>query len=116
MCRTRLEPSDVVDDVLASLAEPKPPDVRGLGPRAWKALTLPSSHTMRLATIGLLPRTARRALDLEWTRANELEMNAIGRVSRAATPVMPRSLRVVGPGYLRWRSDAIAGGPFGRAA
>ena len=116
MCATTLEPSDVVDDVLGSLAEPTPPDVRGLGPRAWKAITLPTSHTMQLATIGLLPRAARRALDLEWTRANELELNAIGRVSRAATPVMPRSLRVVGPGYLRWRRDAIAGGPFGRAA
>jgi uncharacterized protein (DUF2236 family) len=116
MCATQLEPSDVVDDVLDSLAEPKPPDVRGLGPRAWKAITLPTSHTMRLATIGLLPDSARRALHLEWTRANELELNAIGRVSRAATPVMPRSLRIVGPGYLRWRSDAIAGGPFGRAA
>ena len=116
MCATKLEPSDVVDDVLESLADPKAPDVRGLGWRAWKAMTLPTSHTMRLATIGLLPETARRALDLEWTRANELELNAIGRVSRAATPVMPRSLRVVGPGYLRWRRDAIAGGPFGGAA
>jgi uncharacterized protein (DUF2236 family) len=116
MCATRLEPSDVVDDVLASLAEPTPPAVRGVGPRAWKAITLPTSHTMRLATVGLLPETARRALALEWTRANELELGAIGRVWRAATPVMPRGLRVVGPGYLRWRSDAIAGGPFGRAA
>jgi uncharacterized protein (DUF2236 family) len=71
---------------------------------------------MRLATVGLLPASARRALGLDWTRANGVEMHAIGRVSRAATPVMPRSLRVVGPGYLRWRSDAIAGGPFGRAA
>ena len=67
MCADELEPSDVVDDVLASLAEPRPPDVRGLGPRAWKAITLPTSHAMRLATIGLLPRRARRALDLEWT-------------------------------------------------
>jgi uncharacterized protein (DUF2236 family) len=116
MCATKLEPSDVVDDVLESLADPKPPDLRGLGPRTWKAVTLPTSHTMRLATIGLLPETARRALGLEWTRAMGLELSAIGRLARAATPVMPRSLRVVGPGYLRWRREAISHGPFGRAA
>ena len=116
MCATRLEPSDVVDDVLESLAEPKAPDVPGLGSRAWKAVTLPTSHTMRLATIGLLPETARERLGLEWTRAMEIELNLIGRLSRSTTPVMPRSLRVVGPSYLRWRRDAIAGGPFGSGA
>jgi uncharacterized protein (DUF2236 family) len=116
MCATKLEPSDVVDDVLESLADPKPPEVRGLGPRTWKAVTLPTSHTMRLATIGLLPETARRALDLEWTRAMELELNAIGRLSRSTTPILPRRLKVVGPSYLRWRRDEIQQGPFATAA
>jgi uncharacterized protein (DUF2236 family) len=116
MCATRLEPSDVVDDVLESLAEPKAPDIPGLGQRTWKAVTLPTSHTMRVATIGLLPRTARDSLGLEWTRAMEVELNVIGRLSRSTTPVMPRALRVVGPGYLRWRREAIAGGPFGSGA
>jgi uncharacterized protein (DUF2236 family) len=116
MCATKLEPSDVVDDVLESLADPKAPDVRGLGPRTWKAVTLPTSHTMRLATIGLLSETARKQLGLEWTRAMELELNAIGRLSRSTTPVLPRSLRIVGPRYLRWRSDAITRGPFGGGA
>jgi uncharacterized protein (DUF2236 family) len=115
MCATRLEPSDVVDDVLESLADPKAPDVRGMGDRTWRAVALPASHTMRLATIGLLTATARDRLGLEWTKAMELELNAIGRLSRATTPVLPRSLRVVGPGYLRWRGEAIDRGPFGRA-
>jgi uncharacterized protein (DUF2236 family) len=116
MCATRLEPSDVVDDVLESLDDPKPPDVRGLGARTWKAITLPSSHAMRLATVGLLPGSARRALGLEWTRAMELEMNAIGRLSRSTTPILPRRLKIVGPSYLRWRRDEIERGPFGHAA
>jgi uncharacterized protein (DUF2236 family) len=116
LCATRLEPSDVVDDVLESLSTPKPPPVRGLGPRAWKVVTAPSSHAMRVATVGLLPATARRRLGLEWTRGMEREMNAIGRLSRATTPVLPRSLRVVGPSYLRWRHDKIERGPFGAAA
>lgn len=115
MCATRLEPSDVVDDVLASLADPKAPPVRGLGPRTWKAITAPSSHTLRLATIGLVPPTARARLGLEWTRPMELELRAIGRASRAATPVLPQRLRTVGPSYLRWRGAAIERGPFGQA-
>ena len=116
MCATRLEPSDVVDDVLESLADPKAPAVRHLGPRAWKAVTLPTSHTMRLATIGLLGETARRALGLEWTRAQEVELSVIGRLSRSATPVLPRSLRTLGPSYLRWRREEIGRGPFGHPA
>jgi uncharacterized protein (DUF2236 family) len=116
MCATRLEPSDVVDDVLESLADPKAPPVRGLGPRTWKAVTAPTSHTMRLATVGLLPATARERLGLPWTRAMELELNAVGRLSRSTTPVLPRSLRNVGPSYLRWRREKIERGPFGRAA
>jgi uncharacterized protein (DUF2236 family) len=116
MCATRLEPSDVVDDVLESLADPKAPPVRGLGPRTWKALTAPSSHAMRLSTVGLLPPIARRRLGLEWTRGMELEMNAIGRLVRSTTPVLPRSLRIVGPSYLRWRREEIKRGPFGGAA
>ena len=113
MCATRLEPSDVVDDVLESLAAPKPPPVRGLGPRSWRALAAPSSHAMRLATVGLLPPLARERLGLEWTRGMEREMNAIGRLSRSTTPVLPRSLKITGPSYLRWRRDKIERGPFG---
>jgi uncharacterized protein (DUF2236 family) len=116
MCRTRLEPSDVVDDVLESLAAPKPPPVRGLGPRVWRAISAPPSHTMRLATVGLLPPAARAKLGLEWTRGMERELNAIGRLSRSTTPVLPRSLRITGPSYLRWRRDQIERGPFGGRA
>jgi uncharacterized protein (DUF2236 family) len=120
LCATRLEPSDVVDDVLESLADPKAPPVRGLDGRAgsgfWRAIAAPSSHTMRLATVGLLPAPARQRLGLEWTRGMERELNAIGRLSRSTTPVLPRSLRIVGPRYLRWRRDEIERGPFGAAA
>jgi uncharacterized protein (DUF2236 family) len=116
MCAERLEPSDVVDDVLESLAEPKAPDVRGLGPRTWKTVALPASRTMRLATVGLLPASVRLRLGLEWTRAQELELNVLGGLSRSTTPLLPRSVRTVGPSYLRWRREQIDRGPFGRAA
>jgi uncharacterized protein (DUF2236 family) len=116
MCADRLEPSDVVDDVLDSLADPKAPAVRGLGPRTWKTVAFPASRTMGLATIGLLPASARSKLGLEWTRAQELELNVLGGLSRSTTPLLPRSVRTVGPSYLRWRGEAISRGPFGRRA
>jgi hypothetical protein len=43
-------------------------------------------------------------------------MNAIGRLSRSTTPILPRRLKIVGPSYLRWRRDQIERGPFGHAA
>jgi uncharacterized protein (DUF2236 family) len=116
MCAARLEPSDVVDDVLESLADPKAPDIRGLGPRTWRTVASPASRTMRLATVGLLPASARLRLGLGWTRAQELELNVLGGLSRSATPLLPRTVRTVGPSYLRWRGAAISRGPFGRQA
>jgi hypothetical protein len=45
---------------------------------------------------------------LRWTRANERELRAIAAVSRATTPILPKALKITGPGYLKWRADEIA--------
>jgi uncharacterized protein (DUF2236 family) len=37
-------------------------------------------------------------------------LRALGAGLRTVTPLMPRSLRNTGPGYLRWRREAIARG------
>ena len=34
----------------------------------------------------------------------------LAAASRAATPLLPETLRVFGPSYLRWRREAIARG------
>jgi uncharacterized protein (DUF2236 family) len=115
MVATRLQHNDVVDDVLATLAVPARPPVPGLGDRTWKLLGAPAARAQTLATVGLLPPLLRERCGLTWTRAQELELRALGAAMRSATPVMPRSLRAMGPGYLKWRKRQIAGGMFGPA-
>jgi uncharacterized protein (DUF2236 family) len=115
MVATRLEHNDVVDDVLATLALPAPPPVPGMGERTWRLVGTPAARAQTLATVGLLPPLLRERCGLTWTRTQELELSALGAMMRSATPVMPRSMRMLGPSYLKWRRRQIAGGMFGPA-
>lgn len=110
---TRLERNDVVDLVLRTLTEPAAPPVPGLGPRSWSTLRRPAVRTMQLATVGLLPASAQRRLDLRLTAAQERELAALGAISRATTPLLPQAARAMGPGYLKWRRRQIDRGGFG---
>jgi uncharacterized protein (DUF2236 family) len=74
----------------------------------WAALRPPIARVIGLATIGLLPPALRRRFDVELTRAQELQLRALAASLRAATPLMPSWLRNTGPGYLRWRREALA--------
>lgn len=109
-----LEDNPTVHGVLAALHRPARPPVPLLGEAAWKAARLPAARAVRLATVGLLPPVLRERFGLRWSRAQELELRAIGAVSRSVTPLMPRSLRVMGPSYMRWRreeTDRLAAAP-----
>lgn len=111
MVRTRLEDSDVVQGVLGTIYTPAAP-LPSFPESGWRVARLPFVHVLSLATGGLLPAILRRRFGLRWTARHELELRALGRASRSLTPVMPEALRNVGPGYLRWRHDAIARGDF----
>jgi uncharacterized protein (DUF2236 family) len=115
MVATRLQHNDVVDDVMATMAVPARPPVPGLGDRTWRMLGAPAARAQTLATVGLLPPLLRERCGMTWTRAQELELRALGAAMRSATPVMPRGLRMMGPGYLKWRKRQIADGMFGPA-
>lgn len=71
---------------------------------------VPAAHVTSIATIGQLPPELRGRLGLEWSSGKQLRFRALGRASRAATPLMPKSLRNMGPTYLKWRREAIARG------
>jgi uncharacterized protein (DUF2236 family) len=115
MVDRELEHTPAVDEVLAALARPAPPVLTELSRRVWPLARMQLSHLLGLSTVGLLPPTLRRRFGVDWTRANELELRVLGTVAHAATPLMPSSLRNTGPGYLRWRREAIARGDVASA-
>jgi uncharacterized protein (DUF2236 family) len=103
MVETQLEHTTAVDEVWAALSRPTAPDSPAIGRSAWPLVRPPLAHFLRVSTAGLLAPTLRRRLGVGWTRADELELRVLGATLRAATPLMPASLRNTGPGYLRWR-------------
>jgi len=110
MVEGTLEHTDAVDEVLEALASPAPPDIARRYMPVWKLARVQLSHLVGLMTVGLLPPKLRARFGIRWTRANELELRAVGGALRAATPVMPRWLLNTGPGYLLWREEALARG------
>jgi len=116
MVEQRLENNQAVQDVLETLSEPAAPPLPFLGDGAWKLARLPAASSLELTTIGLLPPVLRERCGLEWTPKHERRFRALGRASRAATPLMPKSLRNMGPGYLRWRREALDRGDVAAAA
>jgi uncharacterized protein (DUF2236 family) len=110
MVEHELEHTPAVDEVLGVLARPAPPALPRLCRPAWPIARTQLGHFLGLSTVGLLPRALRLRFGLRFTRANELELRALGAALRAATPLMPPSLRNTGPGYLRWRREALARG------
>ena len=111
MVQERIERTVSVDAVLRTLERVEPPIPR-LNGRLWRVAWRPPGHALRLATAGLLPPTARERFGMSWSKTNEAELRAIGAASRALTPVLPKKLRVSGPGWLRWREEAIGRGPL----
>jgi uncharacterized protein (DUF2236 family) len=109
MAEERLERTAAVEEVLESLAAPIAPDLPFLPDAAWPILRIPAVRQIGLVTAGLLPADLRDRLGIPWSRARDRELRILGAASRAATPLMPRALRNIGPGYLRWRRDAMAG-------
>jgi uncharacterized protein (DUF2236 family) len=104
MIRERLEHTQAVDDVLATLASPTPPRPLARAPRARHTAMRPPAHVALLFTIGMLPPPLRAKLHLAWTARQERELTVLCRALRAATPLMPRPLRITGPTYLRLRA------------
>lgn len=110
MVATRLERTAAVDEVIESLAAPTRPDLRFLPEAAWRLARIPAAHQIALVTGGLLSPRLRDLYGVEWSRAKERQLRILAAASRRATPLMPASLRNVGPSYLRWRREAIARG------
>jgi uncharacterized protein (DUF2236 family) len=97
-------------DELEALARPAAPELPVPCRPLWPVARVQLGHFLGLSTVGLLPPVLRWRFGLSWTRANELELRVLSTALHAATPLMPSSLRNAGPGYLRWRREAITRG------
>jgi uncharacterized protein (DUF2236 family) len=107
--------TSAVGRVLTAVKNPAPPPVR-LPAALWRAIRIPPRRALWLGGGGLMEPELRTRLGIPWGRVAQAEFGALGAACRAATPVMPRALRVTGPAQLRWRREAIARGPLGAQA
>jgi uncharacterized protein (DUF2236 family) len=110
MVAERLERTPAVDEVIESLAAPTRPDLPFLPETAWRLARIPAAHQITLITGGLLSPRLRNLYGVEWTTSKQRQLQILAAASRAATPLLPGTLRNVGPSYLRWRREALARG------
>ncbi len=110
-----LERTPAVQEVLQALKRPAPPELARLYRPGWSLARQPLGRFLELSTVGLLSPELRERFEIRWTRAEELQLRVLGAALRRATPLMPPSLQNTGPGYLRWRAEAIARGDVASA-
>ncbi len=108
MKRYRLRRTGAVAGVMEALAAPVPPKLARAYAPLWPMARMPLAHLVGLTTRGLLGAELRVRLGIPWSWRDQAQLHALSASLRAATPLMPRALRNTGPGYLRWRADAIA--------
>ena len=100
MLDERLENSKTVQDVIATIRRPSPP--QGVPGIVWP---LPRELTGRLswlATIGMIPPALRERFDVRWSRLDELQLGLVGRASQALALLPPE------PFYLPVAREAFA--------
>lgn len=108
MVAERLERTAAVDEVLEALDSPARPPLAFLPQSVWRLARIPAAHQNALITAGLLSPTLRERFGIPWSPARQRRLRLLTGASRSATPLLPRALRNVGPGYLRWRRQAPA--------
>jgi uncharacterized protein (DUF2236 family) len=113
----RLRHNPTIDVVLRASSRPaRPESLPRWADPLWKVMRLPMAHVLMLTGTGTLPPALRERLGIRWTRWRQRELAMIAALSRALTPVLPESLRINGPAYLRARRRAIAHDEFAPAS
>jgi uncharacterized protein (DUF2236 family) len=113
--RTKLQPTASVRRVLDTINQVDAPPTPITG-RLWPVIRLPARRIVWLGGIGLLEPIVRRRLDIGWSAPDEAQFRLLSAVTKRVGPLMPTSLKMTGPGHLRWRRSEIEAGPLGRAA
>jgi uncharacterized protein (DUF2236 family) len=113
--RATLEPTPSLHRVLSTVHRVGAPPTPITG-RLWPVIRLPARRVVWLGSVGLLEPAVRRRLDIGWNPLDEAQFRALGAITKGLGPLMPASLKMTGPGHLRWRSAEIESGPLGHAA
>jgi uncharacterized protein (DUF2236 family) len=108
MVSRELAHTETVDQVLAAVRRPPAPDRPPVPGFLWAALRMAPARLIYLGGVGLLSRTLRERLEIQWSRRDVLEFRLLVATSRAVGPVLPAALKTLGPTELRWRRRAIA--------
>ena len=116
MVNDRLERTSAVDEVLESLDDPARPPLSFLGDRGWKVARFPAIKSTSLVTAGMLPPVLRERFGIPWSAGRARRFKAVAKASRATTPVLPASVKNVGPSYLRWRKEALDRGDVAQSS
>lgn len=104
----RLENHPTAHRVLDVIAAAPPPARLPLKPLLGRAFTPPVSRVMTLATVGTLPPTLRCRLGLEWTRADERELRAVGKAVRMAFKPLPGHARYMPVARKGWAEAGLS--------
>jgi uncharacterized protein (DUF2236 family) len=113
--RNELVRTEAVERVLRAVSSaPRPPIP--FPDLLWRVIRIPARRALWLGGVGLLDPSLRARLGVDWRTADALQFRALGAASRGLTPILPHSLRVTGPDYLRWRRRAIRRGPLAAGA
>jgi uncharacterized protein (DUF2236 family) len=108
MLAERIEDSQTVRDVLATIRRPNPPG--GVPHALWPLPREVAGRLAWLATIGLLPPVARARLDVSWSRIDEAQLDAIGLLYRGLE-VVPASWWRLPPARAGYARDAATEAP-----
>lgn len=86
--------NNVVQDFLLGVRHPGPPlgTPRWLRP-LWNLLVNPIGYVQYLSVVGTLPPSARRKIGVGWSRWQELQLRAFGRIVAWTVPLLPERLR-----------------------
>jgi uncharacterized protein (DUF2236 family) len=112
MIEHQLERTDAVERVLRVFLHAQRPPLP-VPELIWRAARLPAGRALWLSGVGLMPAALRRRLRIGWSVVDEAAFRGLGILSRGIEPVLPETLKISGPGHLRWRSAQIAAGALG---
>jgi len=100
MIENHLENHRTAHNVLAAAAKsPPPPGLPGPLRGLWSPASRAGAELNRLVTVGTLPPAARDKLGLTWTRTDELELRAFGKLAGRVNAALPERLRYLPIAY-----------------